>query len=75
MTLNIHHVKPLKTLTHSVDCLSHLVRFNSTTPVVVHHHEVLLPAVQSREQLLELVETHLACKVPLVTVWLSFNNC
>lgn len=54
------------TLTHSVDGLAHLVRLHGSTPVLVEHHEVLLPAVQSCEQLLELVEAHLARVVPLV---------
>lgn len=45
------------------------MRFNGPAPVLVKHHEVLLPAVQSREQILELIETHLACEIPLETVW------
>lgn len=60
-------------LTHAVDCLVHFVRFHRSAPVLVEHHEVLLPAVQSREQLLELIEAHLARVVPLVDAWLSFN--
>lgn len=68
--LNIH-----QTLTHGVDGLRHLVRFHSPAPVLVVHHEVLLPAVQSREQILELAEAHLTCEVPLLKAWLSFNNC
>lgn len=55
-------------LTHGVDCLGHLMRFNSAAPVLVKHHEMLLPAVQGREQILELIEAHLACKIPLVTI-------
>lgn len=50
------------------------MRFHRSAPVLVEHHEVLLPAVQSCKQLLELVEAHLASVVPLVDVWLSFNN-
>lgn len=60
-TLNVHYVR----LTHGVDGLAHLVRLHGSTPVLVEHHEVLLPAVQSCEQLLELVEAHLARVVPL----------
>lgn len=61
-------------LTHAVDGLVHLVRFHRSAPVLVEHHEVLLPAVQSREQLLELVEAHLARVISLMDVWLRLNN-
>lgn len=50
------------------------MRLHRSAPVLVKHHEVLLPAVQSCEQLLELVEAHLARVVPLVDDWLSFNS-
>lgn len=66
-TSNIRHVR----LTHGVDGLAHLVRFHGATPVLVEHHEVLLPAVQGREQLLELVEAHLARVVPLVRAFVK----
>lgn len=55
----------VRTLTHSVDCLRHLVRLDGPAPVLVKHHEVLLPAVQGSKQLLELIKAHLACKIPL----------
>lgn len=42
------------------------MRFYGAAPVLVEHHKVLLPAVQRREQVLELIETHLAGKIPLV---------
>lgn len=50
------------------------MRFHRSAPVLVGHHEVLLPAVQGREQLLELIEAHLARVIFLVDGWLSFNN-
>lgn len=50
------------------------MRFHRPAPVLIEHHEVLLPAVQRREELLELVEAHLARVISLRDVWLSFNN-
>lgn len=50
------------------------MRLHRPAPVLVEHHEVLLPAVQSREQLLELAEAHLAREVPLVRMRLSLKR-
>lgn len=52
-------------LTHGVDGLGHLMRLNGSTPVLVKHHEVLLPAVERCEEFLELVEAHLARVISL----------
>lgn len=52
-------------LTHGVDGLGHLMRLNGSTPVLVKHHEVLLPAVERREEFLELIEAHLARVISL----------
>lgn len=61
-------------LTHGVDGLGHLMGLNSATPVLVEHHEVLLPAVEGSEQLLELVEAHLAGVISLRGLQLRLNS-
>lgn len=61
-------------LTHGVDGLGHLARLHCAAPVLVKHHEVLLPAVERREQLLELVEAHLASVVSLCGRQLRLNS-
>lgn len=53
-------------LTHSRDGLGHLMGFHRATPVLVKHHEVLLPATQGSKQLLELIEAQLSGHVSLV---------
>lgn len=52
-------------LTHGVDGLGHLMRLDGSTSVLVKHHEVLLPAVERREEFLELIEAHLARVISL----------
>lgn len=61
-------------LTHAVDGLGHLMRLNSSTSVLVKHHEVLLPAIQRREEFLELIEAHLARVIFLQVLKLRLNS-